>query len=406
MAGVTLSAARLDSVARLRDDPTVLPTLRRARLSRDTAFLAIVVRSGGHAAAYRTLVEAQQRAPEAVRALMEHPRFGAWAAAASADPRHAEHLAAFAASAAIQARIPFDLEVPVRDGWIVLPGLGAIAVEPGVPSLRLNAENGLAWRPLRRIALTAAAPATIEFDEFPMLTVNEGAFPLAPPLSDQDFEPWHRRLSAAVRLLSWTVPSLAAPLLLGMRTIIPLAHQFGAARAASLSDAFGAAALTCPTDAVNAATTLVHEFQHSKLSVLSEIVPMVADDAPDLYSPWKAQPRPASAVLHGAFAHLAVAHLWARLAQADRTAWAEAELTRAQTISGCAELTRSGRLTEAGRRFVAALDQTAHALDRAPGSIRTSTATRLAAHRADWTRAQRRNPATVPVRHPDPARSE
>lgn len=409
MAGLRLSAAQLDSTARLEDDPALLPLLRRARLSRDTALLAMVVRSGGGAAAYRTLVEVQRRAPEPVRAIMEHPRFGAWAAACSSDPAQAEHLASFTASAAILGHAPFDLEIPAVGGWVVLPSIGAIKVAPGTESVRLRGDDGAAWRPLRRIPmrLHATASVELEFDEFPFVAVAEAQLTPAQPQSDQSFELWRGRLPAAMDLLWRTVPRLAEPLAQGMRTILPLADSVEGASAASLADAFGAAAMTLPPDVGMAATTLLHEFQHSKLSVLSEIVPLVAGSEADLHSPWKAEPRPASAVLHGAFAHLAVARLWAGWAREGRTGWGEADLTREQVLSACRVLARSGRLTDAGRRFVTTLAQTAQGLRRTGRPLPDARiASRLPAQGAEPARARRQNPASLRHRHPDSARSE
>lgn len=416
MTMLTITEAQLDSVARLQDDPAVLPVLRSARLSRNLAFLAAVVRSGAAGPAFRLLTDAQRRAPATVRQVLEHPWFGAWAAVCTAgtsddmplpDASQAALLAAFAASAAILAGLAFEIEVPAVGDAAVLPLLGALhgvagravavcSAGPDGPAAAgpLPAGNPLAaragWRPLRRLSADlGGVPFTVELDGSPIASALFGAFtagavagppgspnpgtdraPAFPAVAivDEDgYRRWNRRFTAAAWLLAEAVPRLAAPMREGMRTLIPVRAERTGLSAATLADAFGAAAMSAPHDTAAAASALLHEFQHSKLSVLSEIVPLVADDTPDLWSPWRSDPRPASAVLHGVYAHAAVAQLWCRVAAGwGSAARREAAGLREQTRSACAQLAGARRLTPAGRRFLAQLDQTVGDLDLPP----------------------------------------
>ena len=403
---LTLTEAQVDSVALLRDDPDVLAILGRARLSRNKAFLAAIVQAGRARAAFEVLAQAQRRAPTAVDRILTHPRFGAWAAGSATHERMsgAERLAAFAAAAAVRAGVPFDLEAPTPDGALVLPSLGALTGLTG-PGLRIRssgAGNPFAarpdWRGLRLLrARSNGGTLAVELDEFP-LAFADGAspFPALAELRTEDREQWQSRFVGAVELIEWAVPELGGPLTRGMRSVIPIALTRDGASLATQTDAFGAAAMILPDSDAAMAAALLHEFQHSKLAALSELVPLVADDTMDLYSPWRTEPRPASAVLHGAFAHAAVALLWSRLATRWQggpaaQAWTEAELARAQTLLACADLATSGRLTPAGRRFVSLLHRCTRHMAAAPSpGTRRLAQDRLAAHRSDWNRRQRR----------------
>lgn len=412
MSTLRISAAQLDSVARLQDEAAVLPILRRARLSRNLAFLAAIVQSGGAEGernpAFRKLIEVQRHDRAVARRLIGHPRFGAWAAACADAPGKGApstaHLAAFAAAAAIRAGVPADLEVPTVDGVLVLPTLGALG-GTRAPAVRVRTRRGAnpfagtpGWRRLR----TLEGPGfSFEFDEHPLITAGSATdFPPPAQVGAAEFTRWRLTFVRAMTLLAELVPGLAGGLCEGMVTILPIRAVGSGTHAATVADAFGAASMTLPPDETEAAQTLVHEFQHSKLSALSELVPLIADDASDLYSPWREDPRPASAVLHGAFAHLAVARVWTRLAlrqgaRSSAAQWAEAESARERTRAACRVLAESGRLTEAGGRFVDLLDRTARDWSRAPTVSMRVAAARLDEHRADWVRRHQRDPATA-----------
>jgi uncharacterized protein len=125
---------------------------------------------------------------------------------------------------------------------------------------------------------------------------------------------------------------------------------------------FGAFGLTTPTSAAELAVTMVHEFQHSKLSALLDLVPLTKPGGGErLYAPWKPDPRPASGLLQGVYAFLAVADAWHRLREVPAlTALAEHEFahTREQVNDALQTLCGSERLTPAGERFAAGMRAT------------------------------------------------
>lgn len=400
---LTVSDAELDALARLADDPGTLPLLRRARAGRNMAFLAALLhdihadsapssrigrhtadptrppgRGGGTSrpapAGFEILVAVQRGDPEVARDILHHHRFGAWAAvcasetatrASAADPTARAYLASFAAAAAIRAGIEFDLELPQVGDTVVLPGLGCWVgpVADHVPVRHRGGTpprpDGYHWMPLRR--LTASSPfgvAEVEFDDLPPTpsawpdSVSSGPRDRWVPYDGTEFHRWQRLFAAAVPLLAAAVPELTAPLVQGMHALLPRGREPGGFLTSTLVDSFGAAAMIRPDDPVALATGLLHEFQHSKLAVLMELRPLVADEAPaDLPSPWRREPRTAGAVLHGAYAHLAVAR-FLRRAAGDGYRVPDARPVEHDVRTGCETLLDSDRLTPSGRRFV------------------------------------------------------
>lgn len=387
---LTVSGAELDALAALADPPGILPLLERARVSRNLAFLAAALRGGDNSAPHRLartgfdlLAAVQRRDPVVARDMFRHHRFGAWAAVCAVGPGGGTgtaaplaHLTSFAAAAAVRAGLEFELELPRAGDAVVLPGLGCWTGPVPAPARVRHDGRGTAllegyhWTPIRR--LTASVPAggvDIEFDDLPPtpsawpVADVSGNSPAWAPWDETEFGEWQRVFGEAMALLADMIPALAGPLARGLRAVLPRARASYPFVTSTLADSFGAAAMVLPADAVQVAAGLLHEFQHSKLSVLMEIEPLIAVEGPaDLPSPWRREPRPASAILHGVYAHLAVAR-FLRLAAGNTGAVPvpDAEPVRRQTLTGCDTLLGSGRLTPAGRRFVTLMRHTAAA---------------------------------------------
>jgi uncharacterized protein len=132
-----------------------------------------------------------------------------------------------------------------------------------------------------------------------------------------------------------------------------------AAHSATAREAVGVIGLDLPHNAADFAVALVHEFQHSKLSALLDIVPLYDGTSKEtFFAPWRMDPRPIGGLFQGVYAFLAVADTWRALAL-DPVAFPQAERefaeARAQVSDALRTLTDSRLLTPAGERFVAGM---------------------------------------------------
>jgi uncharacterized protein len=103
----------------------------------------------------------------------------------------------------------------------------------------------------------------------------------------------------------------------------------------------------------------VHETQHLKLCALLDLVSLThPDDGQRYYAPWRTDPRPASALLQGAYAFLGVSGYWRgqRKAASGPQVRLRADAEFARWRDGAAQVARtlldSGQLTGAGEQFV------------------------------------------------------
>ncbi|MBK7623429.1 MAG: hypothetical protein IPJ14_12425 [Kineosporiaceae bacterium] len=121
-----------------------------------------------------------------------------------------------------------------------------------------------------------------------------------------------------------------------------------------------AIALTPPNRADRYACGLIHEFEHSTLNELQELVPLIRHGQGErFYSPWRNDPRPGVGLLHGVHAWISVTEFWRReLARdpRDRALAFDWARSRAQLRIGAASLAATGLLTEAGAGLLVAAE--------------------------------------------------
>jgi hypothetical protein len=141
--------------------------------------------------------------------------------------------------------------------------------------------------------------------------------------------------------------------------LVPLSHtDRDVGVSVSARAAFGAAALTEPSDPVAFCVSLIHESRHTILNGLLDLVPLYDGGGDDIhYSPWRSDPRPLGGLLHGAYAFLGVADFWRvhrGLASGDDRDRADFEFvrTREQIRRAIGTLAASSRLTPVGDRLV------------------------------------------------------
>jgi hypothetical protein len=119
--------------------------------------------------------------------------------------------------------------------------------------------------------------------------------------------------------------------------------------------------LARPANAVTFAETLVHEFQHSKFSVLLSLVDLLEPDGdnetPRLYAPWRDDPRTPIGVLHGMYSFFGVTafyreHWPVETGPLVRAAQFEFAYRGQQTDRAIESLLAGAALSPLGRRFL------------------------------------------------------
>jgi HEXXH motif-containing protein len=385
----------LEHIASEPADAAALNLLRKGRQSKDLQLAKYISGSNPDgprvcAPAIHLLSRVQERERAIFDDLIGHPCFGSWAgysarrlrgSVQSVVPLHVDiaYLNAIAVVAALRADLDADLTLYVRDRMVLLPTLGAVrviasefapvqvTVTGGRVAMCVNGTNvdlprdlGQAagdWMPVRSLAAEAGGltlKLVIEdLDYYRDSYKNK----VTGRLSDDDIDRFADLLWPAWEILVRHVPQRAAELAPGLRSVVPLStDDAGPGLSATSGTAYGALALTIPSKPEHLAATLVHEFQHSKLSALLDLVPLYDKAARDVYfAAWKPEPRPFGGLLQGSYAFLAVSEFWLRLFEAGDAPMAEmyfAEL-RLQVDNVVRTLEDEPHLNEAGRIFVA-----------------------------------------------------
>jgi HEXXH motif-containing protein len=347
----SLSADAFTELADGAGDSVVVRQLREAQLSKHLMLLRVVAEAADRidppsqmtlafGAGYQLLAEAQAADPGAVARLLCLPHVGSWAhdCLACLDTGTSPdfgYLAAVAAAAAVRLGIRFELDVPARDGGVLLPGLGSLQVAVGldewvrlssdgerlrvgehidVPCAALVPDDGSGsmvphWRgtPLVRAEADGQVwevliePADRYLDRFAlrMLTV----------ISEAEVTSWRQRIQAAWELLVRHHEWAAGPIAEGVPVIVPLLRRSDHDSATSPA-AFGAIATSLPPSPVSMAETLVHEFQHIKLCGLLDMLPLIEPSDERGYAPWRDDPRPLGGILQGIYAFTGIVRFW------------------------------------------------------------------------------------------------
>lgn len=406
-----LPDAAFSELAQGAGRPATMRLLGDAQRSKHLMLLHAIAQSadgpGAGSAAFRAahgeLARIQATAPGAADWLLGLPHLGGWAhdtlihleQGSAAD---FGHFACLVAAAAVRAGLPFELDVPVRDGRIRLPGLGSLLVghEPSWIRLRCDGERVTAgegfaadWRclvpdddtgavvagwsgtPAVRAAAGALAWTVLLETGDPYL--DRYTLPMRTVLPPGELEDWRRRVRSAWQILADRHRGAAEPLGEVISVIVPLTPRSDTDLvSATTPAAYGAIATSWPPDPVTLAETLVHEFQHVKLCGLLDMVPLVESGAQRVYAPWRQDPRPAGGLLQGIYAHLGIVRFW----QAQRGAETDPDgILRAQvlfarwrpTIGQTVQtLLETGSLTPDGVRFAGLLHAQGDQLMSAP----------------------------------------
>jgi uncharacterized protein len=146
----------------------------------------------------------------------------------------------------------------------------------------------------------------------------------------------------------------------GIRTITPLEPApDGPQRSATSRDAFGALGIAYTADPRELAVLMAHEFQHTKLGAVLDLIDLARPDTGALLDVgWRPDPRPVEAALQGTYAHLAIADIWRRRSERDPSLRPRFARYRDWTAAALGALRGGDLLTDAGKLFVARMADT------------------------------------------------
>ncbi|WP_225802614.1 HEXXH motif-containing putative peptide modification protein [Streptomyces sp. NK15101] len=394
-------------LARLSPAPDGLALLRSALHARRLLLLkALLVRVHRHRAsvepgaldrferAWELLERVERRHPAVVRDVLDYPTTGAWLAGALAEPAGPAfdgllgHLDNLAVTAALRGGGPLDLTLETPDGLLALPGVGRlrvaadrVRVSAGERTVRFHPDGarhaapavlaltdrrhgvltgrGPGWRAVRPLPRSVARLDDLDPHRVPS-GAGGGTVVTAADPADTDHAAWFATWRAAQDLLGRTDPGRAAEVARGVRAVVPVVPRGPRHLGATLSAAPGAVLTSLPAEGRGMAETLVHELHHSKLATLHELVPLYGPGRDAVHRVgWRSDPRPIAGVLHGAYAHLALADLWRRAVTAEgvpaawrSTAGQQFDDIHDQVGGALRILLESDELTVDGREFV------------------------------------------------------
>ncbi|UED84208.1 aKG-HExxH-type peptide beta-hydroxylase [Streptomyces profundus] len=401
-----LSAAQLAELGRTEGAPSTLAALSAGQHTRRLLLLRVLLdaipaappEAAARAAEHTALLESAERAaPEAARRVLFYPLTGTWAercahrlatGAGDAAARDLAHLGGLAAAAAIRAGLDFRIRTTVTAGRVALPTLGALttaspdggpvelAAHAGRLTLRLPDEAPVSLRPDPAGHWRSGDPRWVglhALDGGPHPVLLDDLHPGRPAPRDTghahalrpaERARWSGLWRAALPLLRLGGAARAAELAL-LDCIVPLllpADEHQGHISSTSPGAFGAVLASAPPNAALLAAGLTHELQHAKLAAVGTLNPL-HHEGPKArhWAPWRPDPRPFDGLLHGAYAHLALAGFWQQLALglrdpgARETAWAAHSRCHLQVGAVLPALRAARRLTDDGRVFVRAL---------------------------------------------------
>jgi HEXXH motif-containing protein len=397
-----LPAAVLDELATGGGDADTISALQQGQLRKHLLLLAALDKvsaataqqernRAGWGEAFQLLADVQAVNAGAVANVLLHPQVGAWLVDTLERLHQADldrdrlaadlgHFAGIAGAAAIRAGHDFVLGTFAAGPTFTLPGLGRLQLSPGPVvianrtgvttissggselELLVDSTDTEGWEPLRRLrADHDGLTLIVELDDVDPYRGHN--FPsVGDRLTATEFDHWQRIVIQAWQLLVQDHRRYAVGIAAGLRSLVPQEsvnpHR---SISATSTDAFGCVALSRPTDPASLAVTLIHEFQHGKLSALLDDVPLYEDRTGARYcAPWRDDPRPLGGLLQGTYAFLGVTDFWRihrHRAAGQDGAIGHFEFARwyEQTRRANGELAASRDLTDAGQAFVKAM---------------------------------------------------
>ncbi|MGW7462575.1 aKG-HExxH-type peptide beta-hydroxylase [Streptomyces sp. NPDC054797] len=396
LAAFTVSSRTLRALASTEPSAEGTRLVRDVRRSRRLVLLRAVLdaapggRRGETADHWALLEEAERRDPGAVRDVLHYPATGVWAEetlrrlhAPYGPPPDLGHLGVLAVAAALRAGIAFTRTLRPLHGRLVLPTLGLLRPDrPGPLALTERSWDPEDPATLPLHSLPGGGTALDDLDPYRAPGPAQPAtVRAARRLTSKGHKRWDTQWSGALTLLQRYDTARAEETVHLLRSVVPLA---GGSRSSGATLPAAAGSVLARAQAPPAlAATLVHEVQHGKLSALADVLTLhTADRTPRHWAPWRSDPRPLEGLLHGAYAHLALAGYWQRAAlYGARGAWAQHARIRAQVAAVLPVLRAHERLTAAGREFTEAMSAAERAMDELPPPGDQHTAARRSVER-------------------------
>lgn len=325
---------------------------------------------------YWTLLErAEQHSPLDARRALSYPTVGSrlvhvlYARSPEAFGAGLAQAGEIAAAVALRSGCEFELVLPAPDGKVTLPGVGGYDCPTGELLLHASAGSGAEPEP-DRAPMPLPGGGSAVLDDVDSCHVPADGGLSRPPAAHTGtaHEWWGPLWREASALLFAADPARAREVTALTRSLVPLTTASGGTRgpySATLRAAPGAVLTTPPEDAVALAEALVHEIQHTKLAVLCDLTPLYRPGGPAVHKvPWRSDPRPVGGLLQGAYAHLALADFWHRIAgtRAGNVPASVRRAARARHGDYCEQvaevlpvLADCSELTDNGREFVSGM---------------------------------------------------
>ncbi|MBW5482296.1 radical SAM protein [Streptomyces bambusae] len=402
-----VTAALLGELASSEPSPEGTRLVRDLRWSKRLLLLRAVLdadpgpRTHAH---WALLEEAERRDPRAVHDVLHYPSTGVWAEetlrrlhARRGPAPDLGHLGALAVAAALRAGVTFKTTLRASHGRVVLPTLGVLRPErPGPVTL----SDG-SWDPEDPacLVLHQLPGGTTALDDLDPYRAAAGApVRAARRLTPRGHKRWDTQWTGALTLLERYDTARAEEVRELLRSVVPLA---GGSRSSGATLPAAAGSVLVRGQAPPAlAATLVHEVQHGKLAALGDLLTFhTADRTPRYWAPWRIDPRPLEGLLHGTYAHLALAGYWQRAAlYGARGAWAQHARCRAQVAAVLPVLRGEPQLTRTGRQFVEAMVAAERRMDELPppGDQHATARRAVDRERRDWCAAHPELAASAP----------
>ncbi len=330
------------------------------------------------------------------------------------------YLMSVAVAGALRIRHPVDIEVPLYDGRLLLPGMGAVHTDSsdpwGIVRVQANPDHMIVvspnatlvlpsfrdltsyrsspqWSPVRRLrAIADGLALDVALDNSDPFFESLGQ--PAATLSVADHEAWQLSLQRAWQILVEHHRGTAAALAAGVSTLVPFTSSAtNHPRSTTSGWIFGAIGLSLPSDEVALAEIFAHELQHLVLGAVEDMYALVVPERDTQlgYAPWRDDPRPASGLLHGSYAYLGLTAFWRRqrkIGRPEERFRCEVEFARwrAATLETASKLIKSPALSDIGQRFARGIrDQlVAWRNERVAARAERLAAEMRAEHQARW----------------------